>query len=180
MNYAAAVVLEVRQPASSVEPVIRFNFKNGTDDEDFREYPMSIPGWARFPVSGEGSAGPDVPLSTFISAFQPAGINTTLQWCNVCAQTEARGCAALFAGNGTETSGHTIRVNVHDAISPVGAGFLGAGLTIVVYGLGLAILAYLGLLTFGKRARTASRQKYGTNDHTELHSSVSDSNPIHA
>ncbi len=173
MNYAASVVLEVRQPASSSEPFVRFNFKNGTDDDSFRTYSMRFPGW-------DGSADTDVPLSTFVSAFQPAGINTTLQWCNVCAQTEARGCAALFAGNGTGTSGHTISLVEHDAISPVGAGFLGAGLTVVVYGLGLAILAYLGLLTFGKRARTASRQKYGTNDHTELHSSVSDSDPIHA
>ncbi|KAI0718228.1 phosphoglycerate mutase-like protein [Cerioporus squamosus] len=164
VNYAASVVLEVRQPASASEPVVRFNFKNGTNDDDYRSYPMRFPGW-------DGSVDTDVPLSTFVRAFQPAGINTTLEWCNVCQQTEARGCAALFAGNGTGTSGHAVLV-VHDAISPVGAGFLGAGLTIIVYGLGLAILAYLGLLTFGKRSRPASRPKTGRNDHVELHSST--------
>ncbi|RPD56153.1 phosphoglycerate mutase-like protein [Lentinus tigrinus ALCF2SS1-7] len=161
VNYAASVVLEVRQPASSSEPFVRFNFKNGTVDSSFRTYSMRFSGW-------DGSADTDVPLSTFISAFQPAGINTTLEWCNVCAQTQARGCAALFAGNGTSSSGHAVTV-AHDRISPVGAGLLGAGLTIVVYALPLAVLAYIGLLTCRKKARPASRSR---NDHMELHSST--------
>jgi hypothetical protein len=50
VNYAAAVALEVR--SSSNGPVIRFNFKNGTEDDDFTTYNM-------FGASG------DVALSTF-------------------------------------------------------------------------------------------------------------------
>ena len=165
MNYAASVILEVRQPASSSEPFVRFNFKNGTDDDSFRTYSMRFPGW-------DGSADTDVPLSTFVSAFQPAGINTTLEWCNACGQTQARGCAALFAGNGTSSTGHAFSVS-HDTISPVGAGFLGAGLTILVYAVGLGLLSYFGLLSLGRKARPASRPRFGKNDHMELHSSVS-------
>lgn len=37
MNYAAAVAFEVRQPSSGGEPVVRLNFKNGTED-DFKTY----------------------------------------------------------------------------------------------------------------------------------------------
>lgn len=92
MNYAAAVVLEVRTSPSSSEPFLRFQFKNGTDDTELHPYPLVFPGW-------DGSAsGTDVPLSTLISAFQLVGINTTLEWCNVCGQTTERGCdVALVA-----------------------------------------------------------------------------------
>ncbi|KAI0754618.1 phosphoglycerate mutase-like protein [Daedaleopsis nitida] len=160
VNYAGSVVLEIRQPASSSEPVVRFNFKNGTDDSAFHSYPMQFPGW-------DASAGQDVPVSTFVRAFQPVGINTTLQWCNACAQTQARGCAALYAGNGTVS----VAAASHDRISPVGAGFLGAGLTIAVFGAVFAVLAFLGLLAVGKKARGAARPKFSQNGRVGLHSS---------
>ncbi|KZT67117.1 phosphoglycerate mutase-like protein [Daedalea quercina L-15889] len=91
VNYAAAVVLEVRTSSSSSEPFLRFQFKNGTDDTELHSYPLLFPGW-----NGTAS-GTDVPLSTFISAFQPAGINTTLEWCNACGQTTERGCDVALA-----------------------------------------------------------------------------------
>ncbi|KAI0683069.1 phosphoglycerate mutase-like protein [Earliella scabrosa] len=161
VNYAASVVLEVRQPASSSEPFIRFNFKNGTDDDTFRTYSMNFPGW-------DGSADTDVPMATFIRAFRPAGINTTLEWCNACGQTEARGCAALLAGNGSVGVAAAMR---HERISPVGAGFLGAGLTVVVFGTVVAALAFLGLLTFGRRSRAAARPKFPRKEREEESSS---------
>ena len=106
-----------------------------------------------------------------IPAFAPAGVNTTLEWCNVCGQTQERGCAALFAGNGTGSvaalGGH------HERISPVGAGFLGAGLTVAVFGLVAAVLVFLGLLTVGRKGEKGTRGKQGQkNDHVELSSAV--------
>ncbi|KAI0823176.1 histidine phosphatase superfamily [Trametes gibbosa] len=163
VNYAAAVVLEVRQTGSA-EPVVRFNFKNGTDDAGFRPYAMSVAG------AGAGAAQ-DVPLAAFVNAFQPAAVNTTLEWCHVCGQTQARGCAALLAAPAT-----TQFVAQHDRISPVGAGFLGAGLTVAVVGLAAAMLVFLGLLTLGraKAAAAAAAPKKGRGHHdVELHSSVS-------
>lgn len=56
MEYAAALSLEVRQPSSGGEPVLRFNFKNGTVDDDFKTYNF---------MGGSG----DVPLSQFIDKF---------------------------------------------------------------------------------------------------------------
>ena len=154
MNYAASVVLEVRQPSSGSSPVVRFTFKNGTDDATYRPYPMRFTGW-------DGSSN-DVPLSTFLQAFTPAGINTTLQWCNACGQTQLRGCAALYAGNGTV--GASAVAAHHERISPVGAGFLGAGLTVAVFGIVAAVLVFLGLLTFGKgKRRAGKKEREGSN-----------------
>ncbi|OCH91096.1 phosphoglycerate mutase-like protein [Obba rivulosa] len=163
VNYAAAVVYEIRQTSSSSEPVIRMQFKNGTDDDTFRTIPMTFPGW-----DGTTSGG-DVPVSTFINAFQPITINTTLEWCNICAQTTERGCAALIAGS-TTASTH------HDRISPVGAGFLGAGLTIVVMAAAIGVLIFLGVLSTGagkkhRRAPSGSNRSLHS-DEAELHSQV--------
>ncbi|PIL35202.1 hypothetical protein GSI_02992 [Ganoderma sinense ZZ0214-1] len=150
VNYAASVVLEVRQPSSGSSPVVRFTFKNGTDDATYRTYPMRFTGW-----DGSSSSA-DAPLATFVQAFAPAGINTTLEWCNACAQTQLRGCAALYAGNGT--AGASVAGVRHERISPVGAGFLGAGLTVAVFGIVAAVLVFLGLLTLGRGKRRAGKK----------------------
>lgn len=161
MNYAAGVILEVRQPAGSSEPVLRFTFKNGTDDASFLPYPMSFSDW-------NGPADQDVPMSTFINAFQPAAVNTTLDWCHVCGQTQARECAALLGAS----SSNVQLAATHDRISPVGAGFLGAGLTVAVFAMALASLAFLGFLSFG-RGKRQGVQKPLKKDHVDLPSSVS-------
>lgn len=56
VNYAAVLALEVRQPKSG-EPVVRFQFSNGTGINDYKAYPIL------------GSAS-DVLLSDFISYLQ--------------------------------------------------------------------------------------------------------------
>lgn len=55
VNYAAAVALEVREPASGGEPMLRFNFKNGTGAE-FITYNFL------------GETG-DVPVSKFVNTL---------------------------------------------------------------------------------------------------------------
>jgi len=147
--YAAALALEVRQPSAGGEPVIRFNFKNGTG-EDFITYNF---------LNGSG----DVPLSTLVSTFNPVVVNTTADWCTVCNNTQDRGCAALTAA-ASKASAAAVQAlgggGHHQPISPVGAGFLGAGLTIAVVLAMFAVLAFLGLLTVGRgrsrKARTHS------------------------
>ncbi|KAF9011496.1 phosphoglycerate mutase-like protein [Hymenopellis radicata] len=129
VNYAAAVTLEVRAASAGGEPVLRFNFKNGTDDDAFRTYSI---------LDHEG----DVPLSTFVNLLQPAAINTTAEWCTVCSNTQDRGCAALSQASAA--------ARVHQVIGPVGAGFLGAGLTLFVALVMLGVLVFLGVLTVGK------------------------------
>ncbi|KAI0768868.1 phosphoglycerate mutase-like protein [Irpex lacteus] len=142
VNYASALAFEVRQPTDGSEPVIRLQFKNGTDDTTFHTLNFSIPGH---------TSGGDLPLSAFTSTFAPAAVNTTLQWCHVCNQTVDRGCAALLGASNAAVH--------HDKISPVGAGFLGAGLTAAVFLMVLAAALGLGFLTFGrKRGKTSSQR----------------------
>lgn len=107
-------------------------------------------------------------MSTFINAFQPAAVNTTLDWCHVCGQTQARECGALLGAN---SSSGQLAVT-HDRISPVGAGFLGAGLTVAVFAMMLAVLLFLGFLSFGRGKRQRA-QKPLKRDHVDLPSSVS-------
>ncbi|KAJ7808863.1 histidine phosphatase superfamily [Mycena olivaceomarginata] len=145
--YASALALEVRQPAAGGEPVIRLNFKNGTG-VDFVTYNF---------LGGSG----DMPLSSLVDHVNPVLINSTSAWCTVCNNTQDRGCGPLAAA-AAQASTAASRANVahHQPISPVGAGFLGAGLALAVVLAMFAVLAFLGLLTVGrgrsKKARTAS------------------------
>jgi len=140
VNYAAAVALEVRQPSDGSAPVVRFNFKNGSD-VDFVTY--------KFLGGVE-----DVPLSTLVNHVSPALINTTADWCAACGNTKDRGCGALaLAASKAAASGNG---GSHQRISPVGAGFLGAGLTLAVMLAMLGVLVFLGMLTIG-RGRSKKR-----------------------
>lgn len=130
VNYAAALALEVRQPNAGGEPVIRFNFKNGTDDEEFNRYNFL------------GSTN-DVPLSTFVDTLKPIAFDDLPTWCKVCNNQQDRGCAMLS----------TLSISGTDKVSPVGAGFVGAGVTLAVVSAMLAGLYLLGFLTIGKRRR---------------------------
>ncbi|KAJ7081378.1 histidine phosphatase superfamily [Mycena belliarum] len=142
VNYASAMVLEVRQPSSGGEHVIRLNFKNGTGD-DFETYNFL-------------GASNDVPLSTLVNHVNPALIDSTTAWCAACNNKQDRGCAALAAA----ASQASTNVGLHQLISPVGAGFLGAGLTLAVVLAMLGVLAFLGMLTIGRgRVKKSTHSK---------------------
>ncbi|KAG2144189.1 histidine phosphatase superfamily [Suillus bovinus] len=128
VNYASAVALELRQPSGGGEPVIRFNFKNGTSDATFVTYDfLNITG--------------DVPLSAFIDAMAPVAVNTTANWCSVCANTQDMPCSALALATAQGEAA------ARPKISSAGAGVLGAGLTLAVVILMGITLAFLGLMT---------------------------------
>ncbi|KAF8647563.1 hypothetical protein AX16_006620 [Volvariella volvacea WC 439] len=134
VNFAGAVAIEVRE-SSGGEPVLRFNFKNGTDDASFNRYDFL------------GTQG-DAPLSTLINHVASVTINSTSDWCSVCQNNKDRGCDALAfaaAHNQSSTSRHQFPA--------VGAGFLGAGIALVVAAAMLGVLSFLGYLTFGKHRR---------------------------
>ncbi|KAJ7242866.1 histidine phosphatase superfamily [Mycena haematopus] len=149
--YASAIALEVREPAAGGEPVIRLNFKNGTG-QDFVQYNF-------LGVTG------DVPLSSLIDHVNPALINSTAAWCVVCNNTQDRGCGPLAAAAAKASAAATLAdAPRHQPISPVGAGFLGAGLTLAVVLAMFGVLMFLGLLTIGRgRSKKASRAAAPTN-----------------
>ncbi|KAG6832022.1 hypothetical protein H0H92_006058 [Tricholoma furcatifolium] len=150
VNYAAALALEVRQPSSgSQAPVLRFNFMNGTGAD-----------WVTYPVLGSNSS--EILLSDFINTLQvallfrslPVGIDTWNEWCSVCSNTQDRGCAAL-----TLAASEALADQVQPKISRIGAGFLGAGLMLVVALAMFIMLFFLGCLTIGAgRRRRPSKE----------------------
>jgi len=91
-----------------------------------------------------------VPLSTFVNYLQPAAFDDLPTWCKVCNNSVDRGCANLVSVNSPISA-------MHHRISLVGAGFLGAGLTLAVLLAMLAVLSFLGLLTLGKRRARSLR-----------------------
>ncbi|KAG9315539.1 histidine phosphatase superfamily [Chiua virens] len=157
VDYASAVAFEVRQPSSGGEPVIRFNFKNGSDSE-FVTYDF---------LNQTG----DVPLSAFIDAVAPSAVNTTAAWCNVCQNSQERGCGALTL------AAQQGRAAALSPMNLVGAGFLGAGLTLAVVIFSLAALAFLGLLGFGRRSKKWQRP-VADDDGVELRRSPSNKDSV--
>ncbi|TFK40711.1 histidine phosphatase superfamily [Crucibulum laeve] len=145
VNYAAVLALEVRQPASG-GPVIRFNFKNGTDangtDSDFKTYNFL------------GESG-DVPLSTFVSTLSTHALQGLPAWCTVCQNQQDRGCGDLAAAKllGMQAA----ESQSHRSVSPVAAGFIGAAVTLVFLAIVLFFLSLLGLFTFNKRSTKARK-----------------------
>lgn len=138
VEYAAALVYEVREGTTSGDPMIRMRFKNGTNDV-FQTYNM-------FGQSG------DIPLSLFKSELEFAAINTTADWCIACANSQDRGCAtcdnqALAQAAAAEMAGH------HHTLSPAAAGVVGAAVTAAVFLLALMALGWLGLVSFGRKSR---------------------------
>lgn len=142
VEYAAAVVYEVREGTTSNDPIIRMRFKNGTNDV-FNTYNMF----------GQSS---DIPLSLFKSKLQFAAINTTAEWCIACANSQDRGCgtcdnpALASAAASAKTAVH------HHTLSPAAAGVVGAAVTAVVILLALIVLGFLGLVSVGRKARTGA------------------------
>lgn len=113
--------------------------------QEMPRYLLSLMRWLLVKVAASGfvSRSPYLP--------QPVAVNTTADWCSICANTKDRGCAALTLA--TEQGEAASRPK----ISSVGAGFLGAGLTLAVIALMAGTLAFLGLLTVGKLRKRRSR-----------------------
>jgi hypothetical protein len=147
VNYAASIAIEVRQPASGGEPVLRLNFKNGTLEDAQTTF-----NW--FNTTG------DIPVSTFTNYLAPVAINSTADWCTVCSNTQDRGCGAIAAA----ASQAAIADRVHQPIGPVGAGFLGAGLTLFVALCMLAMLYFLGVMSIGKKRSQRSQRSTNKSD----------------
>ena len=150
MNFAASIALEVRT-SPSTGPFIRFNFKNGTDDSTYNTYGIM------------GSTSGDVPIETFINNLSPIEVDNLPQWCNLCGNNYSRGCQFLQAGNvSADTSGLKWGGNV----SPVGAGFLGAGLTVFVAGVLMAVAFVLGVLRVRRKpfGKTTSHPSSGDSE----------------
>ncbi|KAF8893679.1 histidine phosphatase superfamily [Gymnopilus junonius] len=131
VNYAAAVAFEVRQPNGGSDAVIRFKFKNGTND-NFNTYNFM-------------NSTTDFPVQTILTALKPYAVNDLPTWCKVCNNQQDRGCADL------SVSAPSVSLVHHDRVSPVGAGFIGACVTLALMTGIFALLFFLGFLSFNRK-----------------------------
>lgn len=138
VNYAASLAFEIHSPPDGGEPTIRLQFKNGSEEATFTAY--------------EFMGSMDVPWSTFVQSLAPVGINNTATWCNVCSNTETRGCQSLAAAK-------TIGINSVKlpAIGPIGAGLLGAGLALTLAIAIFSVLVLIGILVVRPKPRRSSK-----------------------
>jgi len=134
VDFTGSVAFEVRT-SPTTGPFIRFNFKNGTADSSYNTYGIM------------GSSSGDVPVRTFIDNLTPLGVDTLPEWCKLCGNANSRGCQFLQENVSTDSQG----LRWGGSVSPVGAGFLGAGLTVAVIGILATVAVVLGLLRVGKR-----------------------------
>jgi len=95
-----------------------------------------------------GSSSGDVPVQTFIDNLAPLGVETLPEWCTLCGNNNSRGCQFLQVEN-VNLGSQGLRWGGN--VSPVGAGFLGAGLVVVVVGILAMVGVMLGVLRVGKR-----------------------------
>ena len=147
VNYAGSIAFEVRT-SPTTGPFIRFNFKNGTDDLSYNTYGIM------------GSSSGDVPVQTFIDNLAPLGVATLPEWCTMCGNTDSRGCQYLQENVNLGTEG----LRWGGSISPVGAGFLGAGLTLVVAGILVTAGIVLGILKVGRKKSFGKTSSNGGSD----------------
>ncbi|KAK4704892.1 solute carrier family 35 (UDP-sugar transporter), member A1/2/3, partial [Phenoliferia sp. Uapishka_3] len=132
-------------PTDDVDFEVRFGFRNGTTDGDSS-------GLTYYPLFGGTSN--DTDLTTFVSNLEPSVLQDNLAWCTACKSTggvcAVYAQAALANSTGNSTSGIGAH---HDAVSPVGAGFIGFAVTTAVFLAALAVLASLGIVSFGAASR---------------------------
>lgn len=111
-----------------------------------------------------GSASGDVPIQTFINNLSPLAIENLPQWCTLCGNDFSRGCQFLQQGN---VNADTQGLRWGGKVSPVGAGFLGAGLTVFVVGVLMVAGIVLGIVRVGK-TRPVRRASNASSGESEL------------
>src|SRR5260370_28298999 len=99
---------------SGNNPFVRFLLKNGTSDPQFTAYALF-----------GGSS--DISINSFQSLLQPYSLNTLPSWCSLCNNNFSRGCEA---NSSIPSPFSTPTLNHHENFIAVGAGFIGAGVTL--------------------------------------------------
>ncbi|KAB5594889.1 hypothetical protein CTheo_1704 [Ceratobasidium theobromae] len=134
VNYASAIAFELRQPTSGGTPFVRLGFKNGSDDAGFTTCNMF-----------NAQADTDTSLEEFTSRLGPYAIDDLSTWCSTCDNWQDRKC-------------NLVAKPAHH-VSPLGAGFIGAGVTMAVFLAALGALAFMGLVGFGRKTRAKKNHR---------------------
>ncbi|KAF9646303.1 phosphoglycerate mutase-like protein [Thelephora ganbajun] len=147
VDFSGSIAFEIHASPTN-GPFVRFNFKNGTADSSYNTYGIM------------GSSSGDIPVQFFVDYLAPLGVGTLPEWCKMCGNTNSRGCQFLQENVNLGTDG----LKWGGSVSPIGAGFLGAGLTAIVVGILVTVGIVLGPLRLGRMKslkRTSSAASSG-------------------
>ncbi|ANB11526.1 histidine acid phosphatase, putative [Sugiyamaella lignohabitans] len=147
INYAASAVFELVE--SDNDKMIRFGFRNGTDESDTVLY---------YPILGSNST--EMPYTTFVSELTKKSITDLKTWCNTCSAWSQDFCK-VYSPDYLNAAAHNFKFSTSN-LSLAGAGGIGAGVTLFVVALVLA-LAYL----FFRKSRSTSSSIHSS-PHTEV------------
>lgn len=104
-----------------------------------------------------GSDSLDTDLDTFASNLEPYLLPNATSWCHACSNSVNSGCDIVALADNYKLLSEQLESKSH--FTPVGAGFIGFAVTLVVGLLVLAAMRALGLASFGKRSK-ASKAEY--------------------
>lgn len=157
VDFGSMMVFELRNSSTGGQ-YVRFGFRNGTTDA----FSTAIAGNNTSDPAYNSSTGAyetapltylrilnqssiDVPLDTFTSMISQMMVNDTQTWCDRCGNTESRGCQYILRT--------AVPSSNSGGVSPVGAGFIGMAVTLVVAALVAGLITALGYLSWGKTSR---------------------------
>ncbi|KAH8552415.1 histidine phosphatase superfamily [Umbelopsis sp. PMI_123] len=137
-EFGSALVFEIStQSTNSVQfsdYMVRMLYKNGTDQ-----------GTPLVPYGLFGLNSGAMPLDQFMGNISARSVNNLTSWCSLCGNNFSRGCQNLVVAASCSS----------DRVSPVGAGFIGAAVAIVVGAIG-ALLFFLSRRRSFRNTETAS------------------------
>jgi prostatic aicd phosphatase len=138
-DYASTMSFELRLPVNSVGThglFVRYGFRNG-----------SLPSAElnTFPLFGRTQIEADIPWNQFALGMSVQIISNQADWCHACVSSNLTFCAAYPSGS---TSG----------VSPVSAGYIGAGVTIAVIA-GIEALVTVWWFARKRRSNNVATQK---------------------
>jgi prostatic aicd phosphatase len=119
-DYASTMSFELRRPVNSSDFYVRYGFRNGSSQNaELITYPL----WGARPIDA------DIPWADFVESMEKQSVSTQGDWCNLC-MSNLTFCAAYGDSGATQTIANS---NVGlSGLSLVGAGAIGAGVTIAV------------------------------------------------
>jgi hypothetical protein len=124
-DYASTMSFALRQllNSSGLENFfVRFGFQNGSD---------AGADLVSFPMFGRRDIEPDMLWTQFALAMANQSITHQKDWCNTCISSNLTFCTAYTSNSGS-VGGDTIDDPGSPSVSPVAAGFIGAGVTLAV------------------------------------------------
>lgn len=97
-------------------------------------------------------------LSAELPRTQPNIFQDNQAWCTGCNQSTGGICRLYTAGAAANIPATSVGSSHHDAVSPIGAGFIGFAVTLAVFLAALAVLGALGVVSFGVAAKRRPNQ----------------------